>query len=67
MVRLLFLGDIVGKPGRRVVKECLPALIEELRLDLVVANGENAAGGFRPHFRGGGGTLRRRHRCHNHG
>lgn len=46
MVRLLFLGDIVGKPGRRVVKECLPALIEELRLDLVVANGENAAGGF---------------------
>ena len=46
MVRLLFLGDIVGKPGRRVVKECRPALIEELRLDLVVANGENAAGGF---------------------
>ncbi len=46
MLRLLFLGDIVGKPGRRVVKEFLPALITELRLDLVVANGENAAGGF---------------------
>ncbi|NLZ43472.1 MAG: TIGR00282 family metallophosphoesterase [Clostridia bacterium] len=46
MVRLLFLGDIVGKPGRRVVKEFLPALINELHLDLVVANGENAAGGF---------------------
>ena len=46
MIRVLFLGDIVGRPGRRVVKQFLPSLIEEFRADLVVANAENAAGGF---------------------
>lgn len=39
-------GDVVGRPGRTAVKALLPQLREELRLDLVVANGENAAGGF---------------------
>jgi len=46
MIRVLFLGDIVGRPGRRAVKQFLPLLIKELRTDLVVANAENAAGGF---------------------
>lgn len=45
-MKVLFLGDIVGKPGRRVVGRFLPKLISELKLDLVVANAENAAGGF---------------------
>jgi len=45
MVRVLFIGDIVGAPGRKFVYERLPALREELGLRLVVANGENAAGG----------------------
>lgn len=45
-MRVLFLGDIVGKPGRKVVKTHLPSLIQELQLDLVIANAENAAGGF---------------------
>jgi metallophosphoesterase (TIGR00282 family) len=45
-VRLLFLGDIVGRPGRNAVTERLPALRERWRLDCVVINGENAAGGF---------------------
>jgi 2',3'-cyclic-nucleotide 2'-phosphodiesterase len=45
-MRLLFLGDIVGRPGRTVVCERLPALRERWRLDCVVINGENAAGGF---------------------
>ncbi|MGE5549830.1 MAG: TIGR00282 family metallophosphoesterase [Bacteroidota bacterium] len=45
-MRLLFLGDVVGKPGRRVVRAVLPALREEGRYDVVVANAENAAGGF---------------------
>ena len=45
-MRLLFLGDIVGRPGRRAVTERLPALRERWRLDCVVINGENAAGGF---------------------
>src|SRR5919202_6304338 len=45
-MRLLFLGDIVGRPGRSAVTERLPALRERWRLDCVVINGENAAGGF---------------------
>jgi metallophosphoesterase (TIGR00282 family) len=45
-VRLLFLGDIVGRSGRKAVSSLLSGLIEKHRLDFVVANGENAAGGF---------------------
>lgn len=45
-MRLLFLGDIVGRPGRTVVTERLPALRERWLLDCVIINGENAAGGF---------------------
>jgi metallophosphoesterase (TIGR00282 family) len=44
-VKLLFIGDIVGEPGRRAVKELVPKLIAERQIDFVVANGENAAGG----------------------
>ena len=45
-VKILFLGDIFGQPGRRIVKELLPHLVEESAPDLILANGENAAGGF---------------------
>ncbi len=45
-MRLLFIGDIVGKTGRNATKFLLPAVISKFRIDLVVANGENAAGGF---------------------
>lgn len=45
-MRLLFLGDIVGRPGRTIVCNALPGLITRYSLDLVVINGENAAGGF---------------------
>ena len=45
-MRILFLGDIVGRPGREVVAAELPRLREQLKLDVVIANGENAAGGF---------------------
>jgi len=45
-MNILFLGDIVGKPGRDVVTERLTALRTQLKLDLVIVNGENAAGGF---------------------
>jgi len=45
-VRLLFLGDLVGRSGRTTVIERLPGLIADNRLDFVVVNGENAAGGF---------------------
>jgi metallophosphoesterase (TIGR00282 family) len=44
-MRLLFIGDIVGKPGRQIVCQSLARLIEQHSLDLVVANAENAAGG----------------------
>jgi metallophosphoesterase (TIGR00282 family) len=46
LTRILFIGDIFGHPGRRMVKESLPRLVEEYSPDLVLANGENAAGGF---------------------
>jgi 2',3'-cyclic-nucleotide 2'-phosphodiesterase len=45
-MRLLFLGDMVGRPGRVAVWERLPGLISDFRLDFVIVNGENAAGGF---------------------
>ncbi|ACX52570.1 metallophosphoesterase [Ammonifex degensii KC4] len=44
-LRLLLIGDIVGRPGRRAVRECLPSLRQKYQLDFVIANGENAAGG----------------------
>jgi metallophosphoesterase (TIGR00282 family) len=44
-IRLLFLGDIVGKPGRELVRKGLASLIEHYEIDLVVANAENAAAG----------------------
>jgi metallophosphoesterase (TIGR00282 family) len=45
-VRLLFLGDVVGRSGRAIVAAHLPGLIDKHRFDFVVVNGENAAGGF---------------------
>ncbi len=45
-MRLLFVGDVVGRSGRAIVKERLPGLIAAWKLDLVIVNGENAAGGF---------------------
>jgi 2',3'-cyclic-nucleotide 2'-phosphodiesterase len=45
-MRILFLGDLVGRSGRNAVTEALPRLRERFRLDFVVVNGENAAGGF---------------------
>ena len=45
-MRLLFLGDVVGRSGRTVVTERLPGLIRDLATDFVICNGENAAGGF---------------------
>jgi metallophosphoesterase (TIGR00282 family) len=45
-MRVLMIGDVVGKPGRRAVKQMVPQLRREHDLDLVVANVENAAGGL---------------------
>ena len=45
-MRLLFLGDIVGRSGRNAVLDALPGLRRRWDLDCVVINGENAAGGF---------------------
>ena len=44
-MKLLFIGDIVGQPGRNAVKTLLPQLREQHALDFVIANGENSAGG----------------------
>jgi metallophosphoesterase (TIGR00282 family) len=45
-MRLLFIGDIVGRPGRALLRQGLAALIDHHGLDLVIANAENAAAGF---------------------
>ncbi|MCC0036874.1 MAG: YmdB family metallophosphoesterase [Hoeflea sp.] len=45
-MRLLFLGDLVGRSGRTAVWNRLPGLIRDYKLDFVIVNGENAAGGF---------------------
>ena len=45
-MRLLFLGDVLGRSGRNAVYEILPSLRERLAADFVIVNGENAAGGF---------------------
>jgi len=45
-LRILFVGDVVGRAGRTAIAEHLPGMISDWALDLVVVNGENAAGGF---------------------
>ena len=45
-MRILFIGDIVGRSGRAVLLERLPRLVRDWQLDFVAVNGENAAGGF---------------------
>lgn len=45
-MRILLIGDIIGRPGRQAVEQFLPALQRQYELDMIIANGENAAGGF---------------------
>jgi len=45
-LRILAIGDIIGKPGRKAVEEILPGLYSEYNIDLVIGNGENVAGGL---------------------
>src|SRR5579863_9103485 len=45
-MRILFIGDIVGSPGRQIVRDRLADLVSHRRIDLVIANGENSASGF---------------------
>ena len=45
-MRVLFIGDIVGSPGRQIVRDRLADLVEQQHIDLVIANGENSASGF---------------------
>jgi metallophosphoesterase (TIGR00282 family) len=45
-MRILFIGDIFGRPGRTIVRDKLKDLVREHRIDLVLANGENSAAGF---------------------
>ena len=45
-MHILFIGDIFGRPGRNIVKDRLSGLVKDHAIDLVIANGENSAGGF---------------------
>ncbi len=46
VLRVLFIGDIIGEPGRKMVRANMRSLVEKHAPDLIIANGENAAGGF---------------------
>jgi calcineurin-like phosphoesterase len=45
-MKILFIGDIVGKVGRVATKALLPSIVSKYKIDFVIANGENSAGGF---------------------
>ncbi len=45
-MKILFVGDIFGRPGRTIVRQRVPELVKTRQIDLVIANGENAAAGF---------------------
>jgi calcineurin-like phosphoesterase len=45
-MRILFVGDVVGRSGRNAITRHLPNAVRDWKLDLVIVNGENAAGGF---------------------
>ena len=45
-MQILFIGDIFGRPGRTIVKDRLPGIVRDHKIDLIIANGENAAAGF---------------------
>lgn len=45
-MRILFVGDVYGRPGRRAAAELIPRLIDDYEVDFCIVNGENAAGGF---------------------
>jgi 2',3'-cyclic-nucleotide 2'-phosphodiesterase len=45
-MRILFIGDIIGKPGREAIRALLPNIVDKFKTDVIIANGENAAAGF---------------------
>lgn len=45
-LKILFIGDIIGRPGRQLIRDLLPRLVDKHMIDLVIANAENAAAGF---------------------
>ena len=45
-MRIGFIGDIVGRPGRKIIKDNLAKIRKEFEIDFVIANGENASHGF---------------------
>ncbi|MBN1459552.1 MAG: TIGR00282 family metallophosphoesterase [Armatimonadetes bacterium] len=45
-MNVLFIGDVVGRPGRQALRACLPELVHRHEIDFTIANGENAAGGL---------------------
>lgn len=45
-MRALFIGDVIGKTGRKAVRDILPSIVNKYKIDITIANGENIAGGF---------------------
>lgn len=61
-MRIGFIGDIVGRPGRKIIKENLIKIKKEFEIDFVIANGENASHGFGLTIEGAKELLNRRRR-----
>ena len=60
-MRILFIGDIFGRPGRTIVKDRLPGIVRDRGIDLIIANGENSAAGFWHYSGPGRGIVRTQH------
>jgi len=56
-MRILILGDVVGRPARRAVRDLVPPLVQQEGIDLVIANAENAAGGIGVDIKSAGELL----------
>ena len=57
-MKVLYIGDIMGEPGRRAVGRMVPRLVSQRQIDIVIGNGENAAGGLRDYPRAGRRVVR---------
>jgi calcineurin-like phosphoesterase len=57
-MRILFIGDVIGRPGRELLRALLPRLVDTHHIDFVIANVENAAAGFGLTREVGEGLLR---------
>ena len=62
-MRILILGDVIGRPGRRAIRELVPPFVKSEGIELVIANAENSAGGIGVDIKSAEELFFRRRRC----